>query len=64
MSAGPVLVKGMKRDEAHKLAQSLLESVGLGDRGGAYPIQLSGGQPVSYTHLARRRTIPLYNTNL
>ena len=45
VSAGPVLVKGMKRDEAHKLAQSLLERVGLGDRGGAYPIQLSGGQP-------------------
>ena len=39
-----MLVKGMKRDEAHKLAQSLLERVGLGDRGGAYPIQLSGGQ--------------------
>ena len=44
VSAGPVLVKGMKRDEAHKLAQSLLERVGMGDRGGAYPIQLSGGQ--------------------
>ena len=44
VSAGPVLVKGMKRDEAHKLAQSLLERVGLGDRGGAYPSQLSGGQ--------------------
>ncbi|WP_288693930.1 amino acid ABC transporter ATP-binding protein [uncultured Ruthenibacterium sp.] len=44
VSAGPVLVKGMKRDEAHKLAQSLLERVGLGDRGGAYPIQLAGGQ--------------------
>ena len=44
VSAGPVLVKGMKRDEAHQLAQSLLERVGLGDRGGAYPIQLSGGQ--------------------
>ena len=45
VSAGPVLVKGMKKDEARKLAQSLLERVGLGDRGGAYPIQLSGGQP-------------------
>ena len=43
VSAGPVLVKGMKKDEARKLAQSLLERVGLGDRG-AYPIQLSGGQ--------------------
>ena len=44
VSAGPVLVKGMKKDEARKLAQSLLERVGLGDRGGAYPNQLSGGQ--------------------
>ena len=44
VSAGPVLVKGMKKDEARKLAQSLLERVGLGDRGGAYPSQLSGGQ--------------------
>ena len=44
VSAGPVLVKGMKKDEARKLAQSMLERVGLGDRGGAYPIQLSGGQ--------------------
>ena len=44
VSAGPVLVKGMKKDEARKLAQSLLERVGLGDRGGAYPLQLSGGQ--------------------
>ena len=44
VSAGPVLVKGMKKDEARKLAQSLLERVGLGDRGGASPIQLSGGQ--------------------
>ena len=44
VSAGPVRVKGMKKDEARKLAQSLLERVGLGDRGGAYPIQLSGGQ--------------------
>ena len=44
VTAGPVLVKGMKKDEARKLAQSLLERVGLGDRGGAYPIQLSGGQ--------------------
>ena len=44
VSAGPVLVKGMKKDEARKLAQSLLERVGLGDRCGAYPIQLSGGQ--------------------
>ena len=44
VSAGPVLVKGMKRDEAHKLAQSLLERVGLGDRGaGRYPAACPGG---------------------
>ncbi len=44
VSAGPILVKGMQKEEAHALAQSLLERVGLGDRGEAYPIQLSGGQ--------------------
>ena len=42
--SGPVLVKGMKKEEARQLAQSLLDRVGLGDRGDAYPIQLSGGQ--------------------
>ncbi|MBC5580861.1 amino acid ABC transporter ATP-binding protein [Anaerofilum sp. BX8] len=42
--AGPLRVKGMKKDEAEKLALGLLERVGLGDRGSAYPIQLSGGQ--------------------
>ena len=56
VSAGPVLVKGMKRDEAHKLAQSLLERVGLGDRGGAYPIQLSGGQQQRVTSPPARWT--------
>ena len=44
VTAGPIRVKGMKKDEAEKLALDLLERVGLGDRGGAYPIQLSGGQ--------------------
>ncbi len=42
--SGPVLVKGMKREEAEKIAQELLDRVGLGDRGDAYPVQLSGGQ--------------------
>lgn len=42
--SGPVLVKGMKREEAEKIAQDLLDRVGLGDRGDAYPVQLSGGQ--------------------
>ena len=44
VTAGPIRVKGMKKDEAEKLALDLLERVGLGDRGSAYPIQLSGGQ--------------------
>ena len=44
ITAGPIRVKGMKKDEAEKLAHELLERVGLGDRGSAYPIQLSGGQ--------------------
>ncbi len=42
--SGPVLVKGMKREDAQKIAQGLLDRVGLGDRGDAYPVQLSGGQ--------------------
>ena len=44
VTAGPIRVKGMKKDEAEKLALDLLERVGLGDRGSAYPNQLSGGQ--------------------
>ncbi|UBH05270.1 ATP-binding protein [Leucobacter sp. Psy1] len=38
------LVKGVKLSEAQKVAQSLLDQVGLGDRGNSYPRQLSGGQ--------------------
>ena len=44
MTLAPVEVKGMDPAEAEKKALELLERVGLGDRGGAYPIQLSGGQ--------------------
>ena len=44
VTAGPIRVKGMKKEAAEQLAQSLLERVGLADRGSAYPIQLSGGQ--------------------
>ena len=35
---------GVKKAEAVKKAQSLLELVGLGDKASAYPAQLSGGQ--------------------
>ena len=44
VTAGPKLVKKMKPEEAETLAHSLLQRVGLADRGAAYPIQLSGGQ--------------------
>ena len=40
----PMKVLGLSKSEAEKLALSLLEKVGLADRGEAYPIQLSGGQ--------------------
>ena len=36
---------------ARKISSDLLERVGLGDRMKHYPDQLSGGEPVSYTHL-------------
>ena len=41
---GPTVVKGESKKVVRERAQSLLERVGLGDRGDAYPTQLSGGQ--------------------
>lgn len=41
---GPIVVKGVERKEARKLAEALLEKVGLGERCNHYPSQLSGGQ--------------------
>jgi lipoprotein-releasing system ATP-binding protein len=40
----PLLIGGMKRGEAKKVAARLLEEVGLGDRMDHRPNQLSGGQ--------------------
>lgn len=40
----PLLVQGVKKKEARKRAQELLETVGLRDKAAAYPAQLSGGQ--------------------
>ena len=40
----PLELAGVKKAEAIKKAQSLLELVGLGDKASAYPAQLSGGQ--------------------
>jgi polar amino acid transport system ATP-binding protein len=41
---GPVRVRREPKTAARERAQALLDSVGLGDRAGAYPAQLSGGQ--------------------
>lgn len=40
----PMKVRKIKRDEAVKIAEELLEKVGLSDKEYAYPSQLSGGQ--------------------
>ena len=40
----PIKVRQQTRSEAEKVARLFLDKVGLGDRGGAYPAQLSGGQ--------------------
>jgi len=44
VTAGPVIVKNLPRDEAESIARELLGKVGLGDKAGAYPSELSGGQ--------------------
>jgi polar amino acid transport system ATP-binding protein len=40
----PVLVRGVRRDEAARRGRELLDRVGLADKVDAYPAQLSGGQ--------------------
>ena len=40
----PLELAGVKKKDARKKAAELLETVGLPDKGGAYPAQLSGGQ--------------------
>lgn len=40
----PLELSGAKKNEARKKALELLETVGLPDKGNAYPAQLSGGQ--------------------
>jgi polar amino acid transport system ATP-binding protein len=41
---GPVAVRRMNKIEARRLAEKLLEKVGLKDKAESYPSQLSGGQ--------------------
>ena len=43
VSLGPEKVKGMPRTAAEEKARELLDSVGLGGKAGAYPLELSGG---------------------
>ena len=44
LTVGPMKLQHKSKEEAEKLALSLLERVGLEDRSDAYPSQLSGGQ--------------------
>ncbi len=44
MTVAPKMLLGLSEEEANQRALSLLERVGLADRGDAYPNQLSGGQ--------------------
>ena len=44
ITLAPVKLKGMSQEEADKLADRLLERIGLPDKAEAYPGQLSGGQ--------------------
>lgn len=41
---GPVTVRGMKKADAMKLGNSLLDQVGLSNKGSSRPNELSGGQ--------------------
>ena len=44
LTCAPMLLKKIPREQAEEKAMSLLSRVGLADRAGAYPAQLSGGQ--------------------
>lgn len=61
---GPIVVKKMKESEAKKIAQELLEKVGLGDKMDNYPTSLSGGQQQRVAiarALAMRPKVMLYD---
>ncbi len=44
MIEAPVMVKKQPKDQAKRIAENLLEKVGLGEKQNAYPGELSGGQ--------------------
>lgn len=44
ITAAPVKIHGMDKEEARQKAMALLDRVGLADKASSYPAQLSGGQ--------------------
>ena len=44
ITIAPIKVRNIKKTEAEKLGEQILQRVGLGDKSSAYPTQLSGGQ--------------------
>jgi ABC-type polar amino acid transport system ATPase subunit len=44
ITLAPVKVRGIKREEAEKIAHELLGKVGIPEKAGSYPSELSGGQ--------------------
>lgn len=44
ITLAPIKVKGLKKEDAVKIAMNLLNKVGLADKASAYPDSLSGGQ--------------------
>ncbi|MRX71501.1 ATP-binding cassette domain-containing protein [Bacillus lacus] len=44
VTEGPIVVKGVGKEEAQRKAKVLLQKVGLGEKVNEYPFQLSGGQ--------------------
>jgi polar amino acid transport system ATP-binding protein len=44
VTLAPMRVKGVKRSDARKRAEALLDQVGLSDKANVYPVALSGGQ--------------------
>jgi len=44
ITLAPIKVKGLPKSEAERIADDLLDRVGIPDKAGAYPANLSGGQ--------------------
>jgi putative amino-acid transport system ATP-binding protein len=44
IAEGLITVHGWKKDKAYQQAQTILDSIGLGDKADQYPASLSGGQ--------------------